>query len=622
MKLRKTLLAVTTLASLVSFASCKKKDKNAITVCLASEPKTIDPALNSAVDGATMLVHLESGLLRWVQNEKKDGLELVNDLAESITKATQSVTNKELQNGSWKDVTYPNGTRYTVKLKEGLKWSDGTNLTADDFIYSWNRANGAALGADYGYMFEPICNAVWNESVAEEDKGEDEGKGLGLAKVDDRTFTIDVMVDVPYFNQLLAFPTFFPVQKATVEKNDQDNPGRWALFPETYVSCGAYKLASWNHNSSIVVEKNPNYWNASNVTLEKITFALSDDDNAILASYNAGEYDMIDSVPNDQIDTLKESKKDEFVVAGQIGTYYVCFNVNSTKFNAKANTEEQRAKLRKALGLFIDRNYIVKEIGKLGQVPANSFVPVGMSDPAGGEFTDHNGENGDGKGYYNKGDTDAEYQANVDEGIRMLKDLGYTYNDSTKKFTDFPTNAVYLYNNGTSHKQIAEFLRDTYTKYGITLTLQSEVWASFLESRKQGNFDIARNGWVADYDDPSTFLSMWTTQSGNNDCQLGKGAHASVNIYSTDVNNDGTVGNDEKNLTWANSYDKLNAAAAKEADPAKRFKILHNQETLLMSTGAVCPIYFYTDLYMIKPTIKGFYSSPLGYKYFLYCTVE
>lgn len=617
MKLRKTVLAVTSLASIVSVASCTKKTvAQELTVCIASEPQSIDPALNSAVDGATLLVHLDGGLKRWVQNSNGDGLVLANDLAESVTKASASVTNKEeVSEGNWEDVTYANGTRYTVKLREGLKWSDGTTITSEDFIWSWNRASGKALGADYAYMFEPICNGVWNESV---DNG-----SLGLNKVDDRTFTIDVMVDVPYFEQLLAFPTFFPVQKATVEKNDTKEPGTWATSPDTFVSCGAYNLSSWAHNSSIVLTKNENYWNAENVTIEKITFALSDDDNAVLASYNSGEYDMIDSVPNDQIDSLKSSKGSEFVIAGQMGTYYVSFNVNSTAFDSVATTEEERTKVRKALGLFIDRNYIVKEIGKAGQEPANAFVSSGLSDAAGGEFVDHNGENGDGKGYFNKGASDAEYQANVDEAIRLLQEVGYTYDSNTKKITDFPANVVYLYNENSGHKAIAENIRDTFNKFGITIQLKSEIWASFLTTRKNGNYDIARNGWLADYDDPSSYLSMWTTQSGNNDSQFGKDRHANQAIYSADLNNDGDTTDDgETGLTWAQSYDVLNDMAAKESDASKRFKILHNQETLLMSTGAICPVYFYTDLYLIKSNIKGFYSSPLGYKYFLYCTVE
>ena len=618
MKLRKSILAVTTLASIVSLTSCKKTESGtSLTVCIASEPATLDPALNSAVDGATLLVHLDGGLYRWVKNTSGDGLRLDFDLAESVQKESVEVKSKvfEKENNNWTEVSYPQGKRYTVKLKEGIKWSNGDPITSEDFIWSWNRASSKALAADYGYMFEPICNYEWN---AETDEG-----SLGLAKVDDRTFTIDVPVDLPYFEQLPAFPAFFPVNKKTVEENDKGKePGTWATEPKTFVSCGAFTLDSWTHKSNLVLKKNPNYWNASKVSLDKITFALSAKDDAVLASFQNDEYDMIDSVPIDQMDDLKENYKDEFFIANQFGTYYVSFNVNSEAFDAKANTEEKRAKVRKALNLLIDREHIVKEISKGGQTPANGFVSGGLSDPEGGEYIDHNGPNSDGKGYFNRGLTDAEYQANVNDGIAILKEVGYSYDESTKKFTDFPTTVTYLYNEASLHKGVAEFLRDTFVRYGINISLKVEEWAQFLDTRKKGNFDIARNGWVADYDDPSSYLSMWTTDSGNNDCQLGKGRHASANIYQADLNNDGTISNDEKNLTWAKSYDVLNASAAKETDAKKRFKILHNQETLLMETGAVAPVYFYTDIYMLKKKVKGFYSSPLGYKYFLYCTVE
>jgi len=611
--MKKVLAIVLTFAAIFAVVGCKKttkvEAKDGLVVCLASEPASIDPALNSAVDGATLLVHLDSGLYRYIQ--KADGsLALELDLAKSITKKAKSVTNlEENAEGEFVEVTYENGTEYTVTLKDGIKFSNGNPITSDSFIYSWNRAAGADLAADYCYMFEQICNGYAAEC--------DSKYKLAMTKVSDSVFTFDVMVDCAYMDQLLAFPTYFPVDQATVEKYDTDEDGVWATEANTYVSCGAYILKSWTHNSEIVLEKNPNYWDAANVKLDKITFALADDDNAILASYQSGAYDMIDSVPNDKIDELKAQYPTEFVVAGQMGTYYVSFNVN--KGFDKATTEEENAKIRKALGLLIDREYIVKEIGKAGQIPANAFVSAGLSDAAGGEFVDHNGVNGDGTGYYNKGESDTAYAANVQEAIALLQEVGYTYDATTKKFTDFDNGLVYLYNISTGHEQIAKNIQDTFKNYGINITLQSEEWNNFLETRKKGNYNIARNGWVADYDDPSSYLSMWTSQSGNNDCQFGKGIHAQQAVYSADVNRDGIK---ETGLTWAQSYDVLMDLSNKEADAAKRFKLLHEIEDLLMETGAICPVYYYTDIYMIKDNVKGFFSSPLGYKFFMYCEVK
>ncbi|MBQ8143034.1 MAG: peptide ABC transporter substrate-binding protein [Bacilli bacterium] len=612
MKFRGNLFAVVAACMLVLPSCNANAGSKSLVVCLASEPQSIDPALNSAVDGATLLVHLDSGLYRYQQKANNGGLELVYDLASNITKTKASVVNHEPnEEGGWDAVTYPDGTRYTVTLRDGIKWSDGTAITSDDFIYSWNRASGAALGADYGYMFEAIADGLYHES-------DENCTTLAMTKVSDTVFTFDVMVDVPYMDQLLAFPTYFPVQKKTVEANDTTEDGTWATNPSTYVSCGAYKMSAWEHNSYITLEKNPDYWDAANIKMEKITFALSDDDDAILASYKSGQYDMIDSVPNNQIDELKTAYPDEFVIAGQMGTYYISFNMNSEVFT-KATTEEDKAKVRKALGLFVDREYIVKEIGKAGQIPANAFVSAGLSDAAGGEFVDHNGPDGDGEGYYDKGETDEAYANNVAQGIALLKEVGYTYDEATKKFTDFPA-FKYLYNTSTGHEAIAKNIRDTLDKYGITVTLENKDWATFLQVRKQGEYDVARNGWVADYDDPSSYLTMWTTNSGNNDCQYGKGAHASAAIYEADINRDGVIGDDEKGLTWAQSYDKLIDLSNKEGDANKRFKILHEAEDLLMSTGGICPIYYYTDIYMIKKDVKGFFSSPLGYKFFMYCT--
>lgn len=586
-----------------------ENENKVLTVCLASEPQSLDPALNSAVDGATMLVHLDSGLYRYVP-DGNGGSKLELDLAKSITKAKQAVVNKEADGDGWKDVTYNDGVRYTVTLKDGIKWSNGNPITADDFIWSWNRASGSTLAADYCYMFEAIANGVAHES------DDAAVPSLGIAKVSDSVFTIDLPVDITYFDQLLAFPTYFPVNKATVEANDGETAGAWATEANTYVSCGAYTLSEWVHDSYITLKANPNYWDAENVTMKEIKFALSDDAESMLASYNADEYQLIDDVPPDQIAALKQ--KSDFHVDGQMGTYYISYNINSATFNAVATTEEARAKVRQALGLFVNRVDIVDNVAQGGQVPANAFVSSGLTAPDGKEFIATNGVNRDGKGYFDAGNTDAAYKANVEKGIAMLKEVGYSYDEANHKFTNFPA-FTFLYNTSASHEAIAKNIKDTLAYYGITVNLENQEWNTFLETRKEGGYDVARNGWVADYNDPSTFLTLWTTVSGNNDCQFGKGAHAQFAGYSADVNRDGTK---ETGLTWAESYDVLVDLSNKEADPAKRFAILHEIEDLLMETGCVCPIYYYTDLYMAKDNLKGFFSTPLGYKFFHYSTLE
>ena len=262
-----------------------------ISVCLSSEPDTIDPALNSAVDGATLVSHLFAGLAKWGTDEAGN-LTIVADCA------------AELPEG----VANDDGTiTYTYTLKDGMKWSDGADLTANDFVFAWKRAASSELGADYGYMFEVI-------------KGYPDE--LAVEAVDEKTITVTLNNAVAYWNELLAFPTYFPVREDVVA-----NEG-WATDASTYVSNGAYTMTGWEHNSTITLTKNENYFDADSVTMKEIKFYLSDDANNMLTNFKNGTWQLIDDVPTNEIAALKVDYPDEFVIAGQIGTYYVCWNIN------------------------------------------------------------------------------------------------------------------------------------------------------------------------------------------------------------------------------------------------------------------------------------------------------
>ena len=191
------------------------------------------------------------------------------------------------------------------------------------------------------------------------------------------------------------------------------------------------------------------------------------------------------------------------------------------------------------------------------------------------------------------------------------------YDFDGEKFTNFPT-LTYLYNTSEGHKAIAEYLQSVLAGVGITMNLENQEWNTFLETRKAGNFSIARNGWLADYNDPISFLDMWTTASGNNDVQLGKGANVDMKAYSLDLTD---LGYDTKveNGTWAETYDVVISDIKSCTDIEKRYALMHKAEDLLMSTGTICPLYFYTDLYMLSKDVKGYFQNPLGYKYFMYC---
>jgi len=559
-------------------------------VCLASEPDTLDPALNSAVDGATMIIHLFSGLAKWDQDDSGK-LEIVPDCAEELVDPVENA----------------DGTvTYTYTLKEGLKWSDGQDLTAGDFAYAWQRAGNVATGGDYYYMFENV------QGYSEDD----ENAVLNVKAVDDRTLEVTLNNAVAYWNELLAFPTFFPVREDVVADE------AWATDPSTYVSNGAYTMTGWEHNSVITLEKNENYHDADAVTMDKIEFYLSDDANNQLSNFKNGTWKMIDDVPTNEIKTLQAEYPDEFVIAGQIGTYYVCWNVNEEILPAGSTltgveAEQARAEIRQAIGLLYDRNYIVDEIGQAGQVPASSFVAMGMTDADGSEFYKNAGDNADYVGYY---DVSADAtQSNFDKAVEILKKY-YTYDEATGQFTDFPT-LTYLYNTSEGHKAIGEYLQSAMANVGITMNLTNQEWATFLNTRKNGDYSIARNGWVADYNDPICFLDMWTTNSGNNDVQFGREGHGELAMYNLDLTDLGYETKVE-NGTWSETYDVLISTIKSETDPVKRFALMHKAEDLLMSTGCICPIYYYTDLYMLSKDVDGFFSNPLGYKYFMYTTIQ
>ena len=615
MKTKKLVALVLALAMLLCLAACGKKDDgssngsanaatpgaaNSIAVCLASEPDTIDPALNSAVDGATLLAHLFSGLAKWAQDDSGN-LVIVPDAAEELVEGVEN----------------DDGTvTYTYTLRDGLVWSDGEPVTAGDFEFSWQRAASTGLAADYGYMFEVVdgYNDIWETDDNDEYVNPD--AKLNVRAIDEKTLEVTLYNAVSYWNELLAFPTYFPVREDVVENES------WATDPSTYVCNGAYTMGGWDHNSLITLTKNPNHPDADEVTMETIEFYLSDDSNNMLSNFKNGSWQMIDDVPTNEIAALKEEYPDEFIVVGQLGTYYVCWNINEEILPASstltgAEAENAKAEIRNAISLLFDRNYIVNDITQAGQVPASSFVAMGLTDADGSEFYENAGHDSGFVGYYDVSEDALE--GNFETAVETLKKY-YTYDEATGKFTDFPT-LTYLYNTSEGHKAIGEYLQSALANVGITINLENQEWATFLNTRKQGDFSLARNGWLGDYNDPISFLDMWTTSSGNNDVQFGKGDNANVAIYSLDLT---PYGLDTKveNGTWAETYDVLISAIKTCTDAENRYAMMHLAEDMLMETGCLCPLYFYTDLYMLDSSVHGFFSSPLGYKYFMYCTIE
>ena len=292
----------------------------------------------------------------------------------------------------------------------------------------------------------------------------------------------------------------------------------------------------------------------------------------------------------------------------------------ATEAPAEMTAEEKalaEAEIRKAISLLFDRNYIVNEIAQGGQLPASSFVAMGMTDADGSEFYKNAGHNDGFVGYYDV--SEDAYEDNFSQAIEILSKY-YDYDETTGQFTNFPT-LTYLYNTSDAHKAIGEYLSATLASVGITMNLENQEWNTFLNTRKNGDFSVARNGWVADYNDPITFLDMWTTASGNNDVQYGKGAKKDLAIYSLDLT---PYGLDIKvdNGTWAETYDVLIGEIKKCTDVENRYAMMHLAEDMLMDTGCLVPLYFYTDLFMLDDSVNGFFSNPLGYKYFYKADVD
>ena len=446
---------------------------------LASEPAYLDPALNSSVDGACLAVNSFAGLYTY----DAEG-ELTPALADSYTVSDD-------------------GLEYTFTLKSDLKWSDGSALTANDFVYSWNRLADPTTGADYSYMADYIKDADGN---------------LNVTAVDDSTLTIKLGAPCAYFLDLMAFPAFYPVKQEAVEAaaDYETNPGAWAQ-EAGFVSSGAYVLKEWKHDESMVYVKNPYYYDAENVTLDEIHFMLSADDTAVYSAYNSGDVDFIDTVPTDEIQSLLSNE--EFHIVDNLGTYYVAFNVNSDLFEGK--TAQQAAYMRLAISLLIDRDYIATNIGQTGQKVATSYIPAAMMDGNGGEFKTNDDAytypNEEAVGYYDELYSDTS----VSDAVALLKMAGYEFDENNMLSESTPITLNYITNDGTGHIKVAEAIQQDLAVIGITMNISSEEWNVFLDDRKAGNFDFAREGWLADFNDPINMLEMFTTDSGNNDPQFG-----------------------------------------------------------------------------------------------------
>ena len=461
-----------------------KTPDNTLSLQIASEPSKLDPALNSSVDGAALAILAFSGLYTY----DAEG-QLVPDLAEGHEMSEDGLT-------------------YTFTMKDGLKWSDGEELNAEDVAYSWNRLVTPETGADYFYLADIIAR-------------KDDGSLDIEASEDGKTFTVNLTAPCAYFLDLCAFPAFYPVPQQSVESAEgaDTNPGAWCI-ESGFVTSGPMTCTEWKHNESMTYEKNPNYYNADAVSLEKIQFMLSADDTAVWNAYEDGSLQFIDTIATDMMETA--APREDFHKIPTLGTYYAGFNVNSELFAGK--TVQQAADMRKAMNLIIDRQYIVDTIGQAEQEIANTFIPTGMLDGNGGEFRTNDDAYTypleDKVGYFDP--SPEAYEANLEEARTLLEGAGYEFDENGMLSANTPINMTYLTNDAEGNVKIGEAIQQDFAALGINVTVETREWSVFLDERKQGKFDFCREGWLADYNDPINMLEMWTTDSGNNDMQFGR----------------------------------------------------------------------------------------------------
>lgn len=524
-------------------------------VCIASEPQTIDPALNSAVDGAIMTQHMFEGLMKWVDSGNP-----INDKGNmnyAALAAGQAESYEKTDNGD--------GTvTYTFKIRSDAKWSDGQPVTANDFVYSWQRLANPLTAADYCYMIDMV------QGYAAVNAGKADPTTLGVSAPDESTFVVNLTYDCPYFLEICAFPAAFPVRQDIIEAYGDT----WTTDDNSshYISNGPWKLAEWVHDSYIKMVPNEYHYDAANLGPNSLTFQLMEDQNSMLAAYRSGDLQFIEDMPVDEIAGLLASG--ELNIVDYIGTYYVCYQTQAAPFD--------NALVRQAFTLAIDSKYIVEQVTQTGQVPATGFVPAGIydADANGDDFRTVGGD------YWDAPVDDATYQANCEKARQLLAEAGYPNGEG------FPT-VTYLYNTSDAHKAVGEALQQMWQEeLGVTVQLQNQEWNAFLETRKKGEYQIARNGWIADYNDPCSFLDMWYTGGGNNDAQ-----------YSNP------------------EYDAMIDAAKATSDPAERMSYFHKAEDIIIGQDwALGPIYFYTQKYMMADDISGAFYTPLGYFIYGYCT--
>ena len=445
----------------------------------------------------------------------------------------------------------PDGLTWTFHLRGGLKWSDGTPITASHFKDGFTRAVDPETGSPYANYGFFIKNAEAFYS------GKAESSDLGLYAPDEKTFVVQLEYQNPLMLEYMAFPLFQPARMDIIN----DAPRAWAARPETLISNGAFKLESWRHGDGgeIILAKNPHYWDAENVKLDRLRFVLINDENTAYAAFKAGRIDYMGSIPSQLLPILL--KNGEAKPLPSLGTALCDFNTTRPPFDD--------VRVRKAFTLAIDRRIIVDKILRGGQKPATGMICAAV--PGASE----------GKDFREEGGEFLPEHADVDEAKRLLAEAGYPDGKN------FP-HVSYKYNSNSGNKMLAEVLQGMWKQVlGVEVELLNEEWKVFLETKLKGDFDIARDAWIMDFFDAASLLETFITGSAQNSSGYSNPA-----------------------------FDEAMRRAAREMDSAKRVNLMHEAERILMEDMPAAPIYFYSSAVLQSKRAKNIHRSPLGYLLF------
>ncbi|MDN4383148.1 oligopeptide ABC transporter substrate-binding protein OppA [Citrobacter portucalensis] len=427
---------------------------------------------------------------------------------------------------------------WTFHLRKDAKWSDGTPVTAQDFVYSWQRLANPNTASPYASYLQYGHIVNIDDIIA----GKKPIIDLGVKALDDHTFEVTLSEPVPYFYKLLVHSSVSPVPRAAVEKFGE----KWTQ-PANIVTNGAYKLKDWVVNERIVLERNTNYWDNAKTVINQVTYLPISSEVTDVNRYRSGEIDMTyNNMPIELFQKLKKEIPNEVHVDPYLCTYYYEINNQKAPFND--------VRVRTALKLALDRDIIVNKVKNQGDLPAYSFTPP---------YTD-------GAKLVEPEWFKWSQEKRNEEAKKLLAEAGYT--------AEKPLTFDLLYNTSDLHKKLAIAAASIWKKnLGANVKLENQEWKTFLDTRHQGNYDVSRAGWCADYNEPTSFLNMVLSDSSNN----------TVHYKSP-------------------AFDKLIADTLKVTDEAQRSELYSKAEQQLDKDSAIVPVYYYVNARLVKPWVGGY----------------